>query len=54
MPPRSRRAAEAIGDHYVLNGTKQFISGAGATDFYFVFARTGDEGAERRLGLRDR
>jgi alkylation response protein AidB-like acyl-CoA dehydrogenase len=31
------------GDHYVLNGTKQFISGAGATDFYFVFARTGGE-----------
>ena len=27
------------------NGTKQFISGAGSTDFYFVFARTGDEGA---------
>ncbi len=37
--------AEREGDHYVLNGTKQFISGAGATDFYFVFARTGGEGA---------
>lgn len=37
--------AERIGDRYVLNGTKQFISGAGATDFYFVFARTGGEGA---------
>jgi alkylation response protein AidB-like acyl-CoA dehydrogenase len=34
--------AEKAGDHYILNGTKQFISGAGATDFYFVFARTGD------------
>ncbi len=33
------------GDRYILNGTKQFISGAGATDFYLVFARTGDEGA---------
>jgi alkylation response protein AidB-like acyl-CoA dehydrogenase len=33
------------GDHYVLYGTKQFISGAGATDFYFIFARTGGEGA---------
>ena len=30
----------------MLNGTKQFISGAGATDFYFVFARTGDDGAD--------
>ncbi len=38
-------AAKKDGDHYVLNGTKQFISGAGATDFYFVFARTGGEGA---------
>jgi alkylation response protein AidB-like acyl-CoA dehydrogenase len=38
--------AEKIGDHYVLNGSKQFISGAGATDFYFIFARTGGEGAK--------
>ena len=37
--------AEKSGDHYILNGTKQFISGAGATDFYFVFARTDGEGA---------
>src|ERR1700728_3945593 len=33
------------GDHYVLNGQKQFISGAGkARDFYVVNARTGDAG----------
>ncbi len=37
--------ARRVGDHYVLDGSKQFISGAGAADFYFVFARTGDEGA---------
>lgn len=37
--------AEKKGDKYVLNGTKQFISGAGSADFYFVFARTGGEGA---------
>ncbi len=37
--------AERRGDYYVLNGTKQFISGAGATDFYFIFARTGGDGA---------
>ncbi len=37
--------AERVGDHYLLNGSKQFISGAGATDFYFVFARTGGDGA---------
>jgi alkylation response protein AidB-like acyl-CoA dehydrogenase len=40
-----KTTAERAGSHYVLNGTKQFISGAGATDFYFVFARTGDDGA---------
>ncbi len=38
--------ARRQGDHYILNGTKQFISGAGATDFYFVFARTGGEGSD--------
>jgi alkylation response protein AidB-like acyl-CoA dehydrogenase len=32
------------GDHYVLNGQKQFISGAGASDLYVVMARTGGEG----------
>jgi alkylation response protein AidB-like acyl-CoA dehydrogenase len=40
-----KTSAKKSGDHYLLNGSKQFISGAGATDFYFVFARTGDEGA---------
>jgi alkylation response protein AidB-like acyl-CoA dehydrogenase len=40
-----KTTAKRVGDHYVLNGTKQFISGAGATDFYFIFVRTGDEGA---------
>jgi alkylation response protein AidB-like acyl-CoA dehydrogenase len=38
-------SAKRSGDTYVLDGTKQFISGAGAADFYFVFARTGGEGA---------
>ena len=32
------------GDHYVVTGVKQFISGAGATDLYAVMARTGDAG----------
>ncbi len=30
------------GEHYVLDGVKQFISGAGASDVYVVMARTGD------------
>ena len=32
------------GDHYVLNGQKQFISGAGAGDLYVVMVRTGGAG----------
>jgi alkylation response protein AidB-like acyl-CoA dehydrogenase len=32
------------GDHYVLNGTKQFISGAGASDLYVTMVRTGGDG----------
>ena len=33
------------GDHYVLNGSKAFISGAGATELLVVMARTGGTGA---------
>jgi len=40
-----KTSARREGNHYVLNGTKQFISGAGDTDFYFLFARTSGEGA---------
>ena len=37
--------AELIGDEYVLNGSKAFISGAGASDLLIVMARTGAAGA---------
>lgn len=40
-----RTKAVLDGDHYVLNGQKQFISGAGDTDIYVVMVRTGGEGA---------
>lgn len=36
--------ARRDGDHYVLNGTKQFISGAGVSDLYLTMVRTGGEG----------
>jgi alkylation response protein AidB-like acyl-CoA dehydrogenase len=39
-----RTRAVREGDEYVLTGTKQFISGAGATDLYIVMARTGGPG----------
>ncbi|KUI16809.1 acyl-CoA dehydrogenase [Mycobacterium sp. GA-1285] len=39
-----RTKAVREGDHYVLDGVKQFISGAGSSDVYVVMARTGGEG----------
>ena len=40
-----RTGARRDGDHYVLNGGKAFISGAGSTDALVVMARTGGAGA---------
>ena len=40
-----RTRARRDGDHYVLDGVKQFISGAGVSDLYVTMVRTGDEGA---------
>ncbi len=37
--------AELVGHHYVINGAKAFISGAGSTDMLVLMARTGDAGA---------
>ncbi|PWC33799.1 acyl-CoA dehydrogenase family protein [Azospirillum sp. TSO35-2] len=39
-----RTKAVRDGDGYVLNGAKQFISGAGSSDLYLVMARTGQDG----------
>src|SRR6201991_4526196 len=39
-----RTRAVRDGDHYVLNGQKQFISGAGSGDLYVVMVRTGGAG----------
>jgi alkylation response protein AidB-like acyl-CoA dehydrogenase len=41
LATRARRDGD---DHYVLDGVKQFISGAGASDVYLVMARTGEGG----------
>ena len=38
------RAKDSGGDHWVVNGTKQFISGAGVSDLYLTMVRTGEEG----------
>jgi len=39
-----RTRAVRDGDHYVVNGVKQFISGAGVADVYAVMVRTGEAG----------
>ncbi|GAB4512074.1 MAG: isobutyryl-CoA dehydrogenase [Roseibium sp.] len=39
-----RTSAREDGDHYVLNGSKAFISGGGVSDLYAVMVRTGGEG----------
>lgn len=39
-------AARREGDEYVLNGVKQFISGAGTSAVYVVMARTGGPGSK--------
>jgi alkylation response protein AidB-like acyl-CoA dehydrogenase len=36
-----RTTARRDGDHYIVNGSKMFISGAGATDILVVMVRTG-------------
>ena len=38
-----KTTARRDGDDFILNGTKQFISGAGYNDVYVVMVRTGEE-----------
>src|SRR5881275_571360 len=39
-----RTRAVRDGDHYIINGQKQFISGAGGTDLLVTMVRTGGDG----------
>ena len=41
-----RTTAKKDGDNFILNGSKAFISGSGATDCLVLMARTGDSGAK--------
>ena len=41
-----RTNAKVDGDHYIINGSKMFISGAGETDVLVVMVRTGEAGAK--------
>ena len=37
-------AKDSGGDHWLVNGTKQFISGAGENELYLTMVRTGEDG----------
>jgi alkylation response protein AidB-like acyl-CoA dehydrogenase len=47
-----RSTARRDGDYYVLNGTKQFISGGGVNDVYLIMVRTGDPATKEGAGAR--
>lgn len=47
--PALTTTAVKKGDHYVLNGTKQWISGAGQADIYTVFALTDKDRGPRGI-----
>ena len=40
-----KTTAKLEGGHYIVNGSKQFISGAGVNDVYVCMVRTGEDGA---------
>ncbi|NNE07184.1 MAG: acyl-CoA dehydrogenase [Gemmatimonadetes bacterium] len=44
-----RTRAELVGDEYVLNGTKQYITNGGDADIYTVMVRTGDKEGVRGM-----
>ena len=50
LMPRLLRAQQQ-GDRYLLNGSKAFISGAGASDLYACMVRTGGDGGDRLPGI---
>jgi acyl-CoA dehydrogenase len=41
-----KTTARREGDHYIVNGTKQFITGGGQNDVYVTMVRTSDNGAK--------
>ncbi len=41
-----KTSARLEGDHYIVNGTKQFTTGGGVNDIYVTMVRTSDNGAK--------
>ncbi|WP_010187665.1 acyl-CoA dehydrogenase family protein [Sphingomonas sp. PAMC 26605] len=44
LKTKAVRATDGGGDHYIVTGSKQFISGAGENEVYVTMVRTGVEG----------
>ncbi|SHK73081.1 acyl-CoA dehydrogenase [Pseudonocardia thermophila] len=47
-PASLRTTARRVGDHYVINGAKRFITNAPDADLFVVFARTGGNRGESK------
>lgn len=48
-PGSMESTARLVGDHYVLNGAKRFITNAGEADVFIVFARTDPAAGHRGI-----
>jgi len=46
----AKTSARLVGDHYVLNGTKRWISNGGEADYYLVYTRLSDEPGAKGIG----
>lgn len=44
-----KTTAKKAGDHYILNGSKLFITNGGMADTFITFARTSDEGGSKGI-----
>ncbi len=42
--------ADKKGDHYILNGTKHWITGGGVSKLHLIFARVFEDGVEQGIG----
>ena len=45
-----RTRADKVGDHYVLNGEKYWITGGGVSRLHLIFARVFEDGVEQGIG----
>ena len=45
-----RTTARRVGDHWLLNGTKHWITGGGVSKLHLVFARVIEDGQDRGVG----